>query len=328
MSDTPIARLGRLPTLARVLVVAQIAIAVTGGIVRLTSSGLGCPTWPDCSTGRLTPGPAAGQGWHQCIEFGNRTLAIAVGLLAAVMTFAALRRSSPTPTPSPPSQRRPVVAWALIQLLGVPAEAALGGATVLSGLNPLLVAAHLLLSMLLIAAAVVLLDRCQHPVATLHRVDGAHIARVPPTALARWINALSGLTAAVVIIGTLTVGAGPHSGAPGARRLPLNLTAVTGLHAALGITLLGTAALVWTTTRAWQQHPPELRRRSGQLLAVASGQVILGHTQYLTGLPAALITIHILGAALLVIALTRLRIAAQGDHAATDAAHPSLVTTA
>ncbi|GMA84993.1 hypothetical protein GCM10025868_02430 [Angustibacter aerolatus] len=178
--------------------VAQVAIVVTGGLVRLTGSGLGCPTWPQCVPGSYTPVVQQPQGIHKYIEFGNRTLTGAIGLiaLAALVAVVVLVRRDRRP-------RRLVVLGA-VPLLGVVVQAVLGGITVLTHLNPFTVAAHFLVSSAMVAASVVLLHRVGEgdaaPSAVVHRD------------VRRLVGALAALTAVVVVLGTVVTGSGPHSG--------------------------------------------------------------------------------------------------------------------
>ena len=171
--------------------IAQMGIILTGAIVRLTASGLGCPTWPECVPGSITPTSAQTQGWHKYIEYGNRTLT-GVLLVVAVATIWAARGQSPL-------ARR--LSWAT--LAGIAAQAVLGGITVLTGLNPLTVAAHFLVSAVLVAASAALLwrasDRAEQPIAV-------------PAILRSGIRLQTALAFIIVTIGTLVTGSGPHAG--------------------------------------------------------------------------------------------------------------------
>ena len=143
------------PLVQRILLInliAQTAIVVTGGLVRLTGSGLGCPTWPECVPGSYTPVPYQEQQWHKYVEFGNRMLTFAL-VIIAVLTFVAVWRHRP--------RRRPLVLLATVPFLGTVAQAVLGGITVITGLNPWSVSGHFLLSIALIAAATVLYARAK-----------------------------------------------------------------------------------------------------------------------------------------------------------------------
>jgi heme a synthase len=279
----------RLRRFALAAVVTNIAIVFTGGIVRVTGSGLGCPDWPRCDGARLTPSLGAeGQGWHELIEFGNRLLTFVV-LAAAVAVFVQVRRTRPHP---------PLVeamAWALP--LGVLAQALLGGITVLTGLSPYTVAAHFLLSMVLIAAAVVLYERVKVPRTAGAADPDASPADLPGRGLQFATTALLVVAAVVLVLGTVVTGAGPHGGDVTAPRFGVDIRTMAIAHADAVWALVGlTIALVAVT---WRAGPPPLRRALRVLLAVELAQGALGYTQYALGIPAWLVAGHILGAALL-----------------------------
>src|SRR5215210_7187874 len=171
-------------------VVANGVIVVTGGAVRLTGSGLGCPTWPECTDGSLTPTPEL--AGHGLIEFGNRVLTFAL-VVVAVATVAAVFLSV----------RRDLRRLAVLSLLGIPAQALLGGVTVLTGLNPWTVAAHFLVSSVLVAVATLLWLRSREPGV------GQPLLRRPFVLL---IAGIAAVTGAVLVLGTVVTGSGPHSG--------------------------------------------------------------------------------------------------------------------
>lgn len=276
----------RLRRFALAALVTNVAIVFTGGIVRVTGSGLGCPDWPRCDGASLTPTLGAeGQGWHELIEFGNRLLTFVV-LAAAVAVFVQVRRTRPHP---------PLVeamAWALP--LGVVAQALLGGVTVLTGLSPYTVAAHFLLSMALIAAAVVLHERVRVP-RTLVAADTPE--EVPARGLQHATTALLVVAAVVLVLGTVVTGAGPHGGDVSAPRFGVDIRTMAIAHADAVWALVGlTVALVAVT---WRSGPPPLRRAIRVLLVVELAQGALGYTQYALGIPAWLVAGHILGAALM-----------------------------
>jgi cytochrome c oxidase assembly protein subunit 15 len=245
--------------------------------VRVTASGLGCPTWPTCDGTHVIP-RAGGEhaGWQTAIEFGNRTLTGVVLAAAIAVLWAAYRdRTAPRITR--------VLGWWLIA--GILAQAVLGGITVLLELHPLTVMAHFLLSMVLIAIAVVLHDRTRPP-------DGA----VTPGL--RWTtNALVVVAAAVLVLGTLVTAAGPHAGDPGTPRLGLDIRLMAIAHADAVWLLLGlTVAVVLLSHRG---APPRLHRAARVLLIVEVVQGAIGYTQYALGIPAGLVALHILGAAVM-----------------------------
>lgn len=266
----------RLRLAANAAVAANILIVVTGGLVRVTGSGLGCPQWPTCDGQNLVPVPGGEHaGWQAAIEFGNRLLTFVV-LAAVVAVFVQVRRTRP----------HPVVVERLAWLLplGVLAQALLGGITVLTGLSPFTVAGHFLLSMVLIAAAVTLRER---------------IRPVPPEPAPRAVRHLSLATviaaAAVLMLGTVVTGAGPHGGDLNAARFPIDIRLAAIAHADGVWLLFGlTVALVVVTRRA---HDSRLRDSAVALLILELLQGTVGYTQYVLGVPAALVALHILGAA-------------------------------
>lgn len=256
----------------------NILIVFSGGIVRVTASGLGCPTWPRCQGRRFVPDPAGShEGWRTAVEFGNRLLTFVV-LLAALAVVWELRRRRA-------AQPRALVrlGWALPA--GVALQALLGGLTVLLGLTPATVIAHFLLSMALIAVAVVVHQWVRRPPR----------APVPGAGLRGATTVLAAVGAAVLALGTLVTGAGPHAGDPGTPRLALDLRALALAHADAVWLFVGlTAALVAVTWRG----PGPLRRAVRLLLALQLLQGAIGYTQYATAVPPALVAAHILGAAL------------------------------
>jgi cytochrome c oxidase assembly protein subunit 15 len=267
--------------------IANVGIVVSGGAVRLTGSGLGCPTWPRCTDDSFVSTPE--MGLHGAIEFGNRLLTWLLLAIVVACVTAVLRQRP---------RRRPLVRLSLALLVGIFAQAALGGVTVLTGLHPLTVAAHFLLSMALVAVAVLLHERS----------GGTDVAPVPtvgpPLTLAAWLLVV--LTAAVLVLGTVVTGAGPHSGDIAAtQRLPFDPTTVTRVHAALVLLLLGMVAgvlLALSATRA----PSVVRSRAVAFAVLVLIQGAVGTAQYLTGLPELLVGLHLLGAALVWVAVLRL----------------------
>lgn len=279
------------PVLVANLVV-EVGIVVTGGLVRLTGSGLGCPTWPQCVPGSYTPVVHQPQGIHKYIEFGNRTLTGVVGIaaLVALVLVAALVWRTGRP--------RRLVAVAALPLLGVVVQAVLGGITVLTHLHPATVAAHFLVSMGLIAASSYLLWRFGEP-------DGAPhpVVRREVTLLA-W--ALTGLTFVVLLLGTVVTGSGPHSGdAEAPARLGFDPRAMSWLHSDSVLLWFGVLLAILVALRL--TAAPQTAQRAGLwVLAVGVLQGVIGYVQYLTGLPVVAVMLHMLGASLLVVVVTRL----------------------
>jgi heme a synthase len=274
--------------LAVASVVANAAIVVTGGAVRLTDSGLGCPSWPSCTDGSLTP--TAEYAEHGVIEFGNRMLTFVVGLVALATLVAVLLHG-----------RRSLRPLAVAAFLGIPAQAVLGGITVLTGLNPWTVAGHFLLSMAILAVTVTLAWRAARP------ADGPR--RPVVAAELTWlIRGLVAVTAAVLVLGTVVTGSGPHAGDSAAARTGFDPAAVSQLHADAVMLLLGltVAAVLWLRAAG---APATLRRAAAVLLAVEFGQGMIGFVQYFTGLPVVLVAVHLLGACLVWISAVRVLLA-------------------
>ncbi len=308
MSARPVGRWTRRTFQANL--VCQIGIVVTGGAVRLTGSGLGCPTWPECAPGSYAPTVEQAEGFHKYVEFGNRMLTFVLAVVA-IAALAAAWRHRP--------RRRPLVLLAAAVLLGILAQAVLGGITVLTGLNPAIVAAHFLLSMALIAAAALLLHR------SAESSDGPATSLVRPEI--RWLaRALVAVSVAVLVLGTVVTGSGPHSGdADTPARFDLDPQAMSWLHADLVIAFLGLTAAMIVALRL-VDGPALARSRSWQLLAISLAQGLLGYTQYFTGLPEILVGLHMLGACLVWLFTLRLVFALStrdggvGDEPASDPA--------
>lgn len=280
-------------------VVANSAIVVTGGAVRLTSSGLGCPTWPRCTDGSFTP--TAEYAQHGVIEFGNRMLTFVVGVVALATLVAVLL-----------SRRRDLRPLAIAAFLGIPAQAVLGGITVLTGLNPWTVAGHFLVSMGILAVTVPLAWRAFRPPGPATPAVGRELR------LLAWV--LLGVTAAVLALGTVVTGSGPHAGDEAAARTGLDPQNVSQLHADAVMLLVGLTIAAVIALRA-VRAPVPLRRAAVILLVVELAQGLIGFVQYFTGLPVVLVGAHLLGACLVWIAALRVVLAAQ-DNRSTSATSP------
>lgn len=270
--------------LAIAAVVAQAGIAVTGSVVRVTGSGLGCPTWPECFPGSLVPAPhpevAALTQW---IEFGNRLLTFAVVLVAGACLLAALNTRP---------RRARLTRLALLQPLGVVAQAVIGGFVVLAGLVWWSVAIHFMVSMVFVWLAVVLVDAASDG-------DGP-----PRRAVAGPVRALvvtsSAVLALLLVAGTFVTAAGPHAGDAATPRLGLGVAATAQVHADLLFAYLGLLVGLGFALRA-VAAAPRLWRRYLLLMAAVLGQGALGGLQYLLGVPEALVSLHVLGAALVTV---------------------------
>ncbi|MEV8371227.1 COX15/CtaA family protein [Kribbella sp. NPDC056861] len=262
-------------------VVVNIGIVVTGGLVRLTGSGLGCPTWPQCTDESYVPHSAL--GIHGAIEFGNRMLGFVVAVVA-ICTWLVVMRYRPRRT----DLRRLATGAAL----GVPLQAGIGGVSVLTGLNPWIVSLHFLVSCLIIALTV----------AMMRRSRTSPYPHTPPV-----VRALA--TASVVTVwlavalGTVVTGAGPHSGDPDTGRNGLDETVISQLHADVVFGLLGVTVALVIATRVTATSRT-LRKLAAWLLAAELLQGTVGFTQYFTGLPWVLVLIHMFFAALLIALVT------------------------
>jgi cytochrome c oxidase assembly protein subunit 15 len=273
-------------TVALATVVANAAIVVTGGAVRLTDSGLGCPTVPRCTDSSYVP--TAATAGHGLIEFTNRMLTFVLTAVVLAMLVTALR-SRP--------RRAAITRLSVAVLAGIPAQAVLGAVTVRTGLNPWTVMAHFLLSMVILAAAVTLWWRA------VERADGPPAPVVRPELLALG-RILAGVTGAVLVLGTVVTGSGPHAGDPKAGRTGFDLETVSQLHADAVMLLVGLTAATVLALRA-TRAPAAVRRAAGILLGIELAQGVLGFVQYFTGLPAVLVGLHLLGASLVWIAAVR-----------------------
>jgi heme a synthase len=262
--------------------VVNIGIVVTGGVVRLTGSGLGCPTWPRCGDGSFVPHRAL--GIHSAIEFSNRMLTFVVAAVTIATLVAAWRYGRPA-----------VLRLAVLLALGVPAQAVIGGVTVLTDLNPWIVSFHLLVSMAMVGLAATLLRR-------VGEGDGPPVPTV--AAGVRWLTRAVFLVGWVVLyVGTVVTGSGPHAGDVHAPRNGLDPRDITQLHTDAVFLLLGLTVAVVVVVRT--AGAPELVRRAATtLLAVELAQGVIGFVQYFTGLPVVLVAFHLLGAAVLSAAMT------------------------
>lgn len=278
--------------------VAQIGIVVTGGLVRLTGSGLGCPTWPQCVPGSYTPTVTQPQGWHKQVEFGNRLLTFVLVIVAVAVFAVALQLASRFP-----QHRRRVLWFGALPFLGIVAQAVLGGITVLTNLSPPTVAAHFLLSMVLVAASTWMVLRLT-PEALARREADATAAPVRRE-IRVLVRAIAVLAGVVLVLGTVVTGSGPHSGdAEKPARTGLDPATMSWIHADAVWLFVGLVVALLVALRL-VDAAPALRRRANGLLHVTLLQGVIGYVQYATGLPILAVALHMLGASLLVVAVTR-----------------------
>ncbi|WP_208758427.1 COX15/CtaA family protein [Micromonospora violae] len=295
--------------LALASIIANVGIVVTGGAVRLTASGLGCPTWPRCTDASYVT--TSEMGGHGVIEFGNRMLTFAVGLIALATLLAVLAHRP----------RRPgLLPLAVAVFFGIPAQAVVGGITVLTNLNPWVVGLHFLASMAVIAAAYALWRRVVDP-------DGP-VVGVVPEPLRTLARITTGVSVAVLVIGTWVTGSGPHAGDHGAARNGLDPESISQVHADGVFLLIGlSVALIFAFRAVGAQRAT---RAAIILVAVELSQGLIGFVQYFTHVPALLVGAHMLGSCLVLLATlavqwsTRERrpVAPTPQPASTDAATP------
>jgi cytochrome c oxidase assembly protein subunit 15 len=271
--------------IAAAVIVTQGGIAVTGAIVRVTASGLGCPTWPQCFPGSFTPVAVSEvPRIHQAVEFGNRMITFAVVLTAALAVVAVVRAH----------RRREVLFYAWLMPASTVLQAVIGGITVRTGLLWWTVAIHLLTSMTMVWLAVLLFVKVGQP------DDGVVEDRVARPL--RMLTALSGLTlAAVLVAGTLVTAAGPHAGDTSPNRvvprLRIEITTLVHAHSSLLIAYLALLVGLGFGLVAVRAPRPVLIRLGVLLIAVV-GQAAVGTVQFYTGVPAALVAVHVAGAAI------------------------------
>lgn len=272
--------------------VANTLIILTGGLVRLTASGLGCPTWPRCTDESFVPHSSL--GWHGVIEFGNRLLTYVL-IAIAIATFVVVWRWRK-------SSRRAMGLTVLIGI-GIPFQGVIGGITVLTDLNPWVVALHLLLSMGLVIAATVLVADIRGSVP--HSVD---------TFTGRLVQAAYLVLLVAIYLGTVVTGSGPHAGDVNAPRNGLDPATWSRIHAmSVWLLVALTLLLLWRLRR----HPA----RSAVLLFFAAEllQGGIGYLQYFTGLPILLVAAHLVGAAILLAAGTHLMLTLRSQPTYEDA---------
>ena len=272
-----------LTPVARLLLALQALLVLTGGAVRVTGSGLGCPTWPECTAESYFPVEGQAEGaFHAWIEFGNRLLTFAL-LFAAIAMVAVVLRAG----------RRDLRLLALGQIAGIFGQGILGGITVLTKLNPVSVASHFILSIILIAAAQSLLTRTRS-------------VKVANPQQSHYLTAHTFLTFIVIAAGTLVTGAGPHAGDSETPRLSIAVELVAGIHGYLVVLLiLLTLAGIY---KRFKNFADTTQRLLAIFLGITLAQGVIGYAQYLLGVPEGLVILHLLGSSILWIAAWRVRL--------------------
>ena len=276
------------------LLVLQAGLVVTGGAVRLTGSGLGCPTWPECTDGSI--GPVITQAedqLHAWIEFGNRLIAWLILILAlAALVYIVKKLKSR-------NDFKRLRLLAILQIIGFLGQVVLGGITVLTKLNPISVSAHFVLTLPLIAGALAL----------RHRVLDRPVLQLQP--MTRTVTkVVTALSFVVLLLGVVVTGTGPHAGDADAKRYPFNFEAVSILHADSVIALICLAIALYLVVKV--SESPEVKKLFGRMilifLAICLAQGAIGYLQDLTGLPELLVGAHLLGATLVWIHAWRLNL--------------------
>lgn len=291
--------------------IASAVIIPSGGAVRLSESGLGCTTWPKCTSASLVAsGASGGMLVHRWVEFGNRLVTVAITVLAIAVFLAAWRFASHRAP-----VRRDLIWLAAAQPAGIAAQAVIGGIVVLTNLSPFWVSLHYLATLPVLAAAVVLHVRCgegtSRPQPLAAPPGCADPGGRPPATLVRVVaRALLAITSVIMVVGTLVTGTGPLAGAGSAPRYHFaSLRAITELHADIGWVLVTVAVMLVLAMRYLPDSPPRARRLGWIVLGLIGLQGVVGYAQYFAGLPAGLVWVHVANTALIWIAVIRLNLA-------------------
>ena len=282
MKTTTKSKFGRRISLANLI--AQSGIIVTGAIVRLTGSGLGCPTWPDCAPGSLIPVAGQVEGFHKYIEFGNRTLTFLVlAISIALFVFSLL------------NEKRNIIVWSFLPLIGTLLQAVLGGITVLTGLNPGTVMAHFLLSIVLVGISVKIYDY----------FNNQRTLKALPKIVDKYVKVVTLVGLAVIILGTITTGSGPHSGDEIAARFNLDIRVIAWLHADSVLLFVGLVVGLLVISRI-NPESKQIYKITRILFIICLVQGFIGYVQWFNGLPWILVSFHVIGAVITWIAITNL----------------------
>ena len=282
METTFRTKFGRRISLANLI--AQSGIIVTGAIVRLTGSGLGCPTWPDCAPGSLIPVAGQVEGFHKYIEFGNRTLTFLVlAISIALFVFSLVY------------EKKKIIVWSIFPLIGTLLQAVLGGITVLTGLHPSTVMAHFLLSIILVGISVKIYNY----------FHDQSISKTLPKIIDNYVKVVTFVGLVVIILGTITTGSGPHSGDELAARFDLDVRVIAWLHADSVLLFVGLiiGLLVITKLNPDSNH---LYKATRNLFVICLIQGFIGYVQWFNNVPWALVSFHVIGAVITWIAVANL----------------------
>ena len=281
------------------LLVLQAGLVVTGGAVRLTGSGLGCPTWPECTDGSIKPviNQAESQ-LHAWIEFGNRLIAWLILILALAALVYIIKKLKHR------SDFKRLRLLVILQILGFLGQVVLGGITVLTKLHPISVSAHFVLTLPLIAGALAL----------RHRILDRPVVLLRSTTR-KLTNFVTSLTFLVLLLGVVVTGTGPHAGDAEAKRYPFNARAVSWLHADAVIALICLIVALYLVVKV--SETVQVKEVFGRLilifLFIALAQGAIGYLQYFTGLPELLVGAHLLGATLVWISAWRINLTGRSN---------------
>lgn len=257
--------------------ITQSGIIVTGAVVRLTGSGLGCPTWPNCAPGSLVPVASQVEGFHKYIEFGNRLLTFVVLIASIAVLIIAII-----------SKNKKIILWSVLPLIGTLLQAVLGGITVLTGLNPFTVMFHFLLSIVLVAISTI-----------IYRFwSKSNPIKIQSKLIRNYIKFFTLIGFVVITLGTITTGSGPHSGDEIAARFNIDTRTIAWIHAdsvLLFIGLLIGLILLVRTNNAYKS----LSKSLNSLFILCIIQGFIGYTQWFTNLPWILVGFHVLGSVLI-----------------------------
>lgn len=321
MLDSLKARIDRLPNPSRRLqlgfavavLTTQALIAMTGAVVRVTGSGLGCPTWPECFPGSMFPvSHPEYSTLNQWIEYGNRLFTGVVGLIAVTcFVLAYLNR---------PRVDRRYLRLALAMPVGVAVQAVIGGITVRLDLVWWSVAIHLLASTVMVWLATLLVH-------SVPRDDARGEPVTPPGTLATWLYVQTALLAGLLVTGTMVSGAGPHAGDSRTPRLGIPVETMAHVHAAFLYTFLGSLVLLGLWLRSQREVPPPWRRYR-VLVAVVLAQGTIGFVQFWLGVPELLVCLHVLGAMTVIIATGSLWCGVRRRHTDADEGRVAEAVTA
>lgn len=275
MKKSTLIKRARLASLVNLI--AQSGIIVTGAIVRLTGSGLGCPTWPNCAPGSLVPVASQVEGFHKYIEFGNRLLTFVVLLASVAVLLIAVF-----------SKNKKIIIWSTLPLIGTLLQAVLGGITVLTGLNPFTVMFHFLLSIILVAISTIIYKFWSISKPT----------KISSTLIKNYIKFFSLIGFIVIVLGTITTGSGPHSGDEIAARFNIDTRIIAWIHADSVLLFIGLLIGLIILSRT-NQELKSLSKNLNTLFILCIVQGFIGYTQWFTNLPWVLVGFHVLGSVLI-----------------------------